>query len=284
MGKKIIPAVLLTLVNIISYPQEMPLIMPGDHKGLNITRSVHYDGNSLWGYMNGGADLYLEYGFDQLVVQEYEHAKQKYKAEIFRMNDAPAAFGIYSALRYRCPVDTVLTDFCCINPYQVLLARGRYLVSITNNTGAADGLDYTIHLAQGVLGTINEPAFTLGEIPAGLFTREELHGIKFARGPLGIQNACPDLEPVMEGYSNYELYRIPVVRETFQGYALMIRFGDRATKDRFLAIPALPDTDTAANHPESFFLKIDRPGNEILFIKAAGDHTTAEQWISVIQQ
>ncbi|MFA6570329.1 MAG: hypothetical protein WCT77_03755, partial [Bacteroidota bacterium] len=54
-----------------------------DSKTFDITRNDDYDGKSLWGYIDGGADLYLEYGFENLVVQEVKNKGEVYKIEIW---------------------------------------------------------------------------------------------------------------------------------------------------------------------------------------------------------
>src|SRR5665811_1546039 len=62
--------------------------------GFEGTRS--FSETSLYGYIDGGAELYLEYGFDTLVVTEVTALSKDIKVEVYRMTDAEAAFGIFS--------------------------------------------------------------------------------------------------------------------------------------------------------------------------------------------
>ena len=55
-----------------------------------------YQGQELFDYMDGGADIYLEFGFDRVLVQEYALGAHVIELEIYRMSDAAAAFGMYS--------------------------------------------------------------------------------------------------------------------------------------------------------------------------------------------
>jgi hypothetical protein len=58
-----------------------------------------YKQNQLFEYINGGADIYLEYGFVQVITQEYIHNDESLVVEVYEMQDPIAAFGIYSINR-----------------------------------------------------------------------------------------------------------------------------------------------------------------------------------------
>ncbi len=51
--------------------QQIPEITAEELPGFMLNRNECFDGGSLWGYMNGGADIYLEYGFEKLRVEEF---------------------------------------------------------------------------------------------------------------------------------------------------------------------------------------------------------------------
>ena len=58
----------------------------------------------LFEYINGGAEIYFEYGFHQAVTQEYVNDDKSIIVEIYEMNDSDAAFGLYSTQRdYKLP-------------------------------------------------------------------------------------------------------------------------------------------------------------------------------------
>ncbi len=56
---------------------------------------------NLWEYINGGAEGYLVYDFQQVVTADYEHPEAGLQAvvDIYRMRNALCGFGIYSAER-----------------------------------------------------------------------------------------------------------------------------------------------------------------------------------------
>lgn len=57
-----------------------------------------YEGDYLFDLINGGADVYFEYGFVQVVMQAYTEMKgsSSVRVEIYQMTDNDAAFGILS--------------------------------------------------------------------------------------------------------------------------------------------------------------------------------------------
>lgn len=56
-----------------------------------------YEGDDLFLYINGGADIYHEYGFKRVTSGEYEKkGAGRISVEIYRMDDPLSAFGIFS--------------------------------------------------------------------------------------------------------------------------------------------------------------------------------------------
>ncbi len=54
-----------------------------------------YRGEDLFHYINGGAEIYHEYGFEQVLVQDYANLNGKsISLEIFEMTTPESAFGI----------------------------------------------------------------------------------------------------------------------------------------------------------------------------------------------
>jgi hypothetical protein len=56
-----------------------------------------FDENSLFDLIDGGADMYLEYGFQQVISASYQNKENlSIAVEIYEMKNAAAAFGMYS--------------------------------------------------------------------------------------------------------------------------------------------------------------------------------------------
>ncbi len=70
---------------------------PDDVPGITtMGRAQLYGGNKLFDYMNGGAELFFEYGFVRACVQRYQTPPGEVTAEIYQMDLPANAYGIYS--------------------------------------------------------------------------------------------------------------------------------------------------------------------------------------------
>ncbi len=62
--------------------------------------SLRYGPEDLWEYINGAAENFLAYGFEQVVAQDYRREDgRELKVDIYRLGNPLMAFGIYSQLR-----------------------------------------------------------------------------------------------------------------------------------------------------------------------------------------
>lgn len=70
---------------------------PDDVPGITrMGRPQIYGGNKLFDYMNGGAELFYEYGFKQACVQRYQTPPGEVTVEIYQMDLPANAYGIYT--------------------------------------------------------------------------------------------------------------------------------------------------------------------------------------------
>jgi hypothetical protein len=172
---------------------------------LEVTRTGHFDGKALYGYIDGGAELYREYGFVDLTVQELEIEGHQLVAELYRMRDSLAAFGIFSAFRGNCAGDDTYRLYWCLTPGQVLTATGRYFLRVQRLTGGSPGHGITKMVALRFLdllppaGGVVLPWFTSGP-DIQVWQRKAA----LVCGVLGLQNAFPDWADALEsgGYQS----------------------------------------------------------------------------------
>ncbi len=106
---------------------DMPVLIPGEIPGLEIRRVESFAGKALYGHIDGGADLYYEYGFERLSVQELRLNHESYFAEVYRMNDSGGAFGIFSVSHGECAPADSLPPSSCVSPYVIQWAHSRIL-------------------------------------------------------------------------------------------------------------------------------------------------------------
>lgn len=206
--------------------EDMPSISETDVSGCIITRSEIFDGNSLWGYINGGADVYLEYGFDKLLVQEAVIRSYKITINIYRMKSPEAAFGIYSINKYKCISTDSSIIYSCITKYQFQFANSEYYVSVVNRSGTPEEQSYCSEISHLIFSKINPLQFNIPEV----FQKEEICNVKFFKGILGLQNGYPDWIEMFEKYSSFSMY----LYEYEKGVTAFISFKSASESEEFI--------------------------------------------------
>lgn len=205
--------------------------------GIQSAQNRTFTETSLYGYIDGGAELYLEYGFDTLLVTEMVIDGSDIKSEIYRMKDPEAAFGIFSVSRFRCNGGEKLTEHLCRSAYQIQFCKGPYYVSIINDTGSEADQKRSADLAGLMIENIAEPSFT----PAAFYTEtideETMRGAVLVRGPLGIYNGIPGLSARLGKATDYSALLIRHGQDTIAS----LRFASDLSAERFLNDMKLSD-------------------------------------------
>ncbi len=198
--------------------QEVPKITAEDMEGLEILNSREFTGNALWGYINGGADLYLEYGFDFLKVdnlrlENLKQGDQEFTVNIYQMKDAAAAFGIFSVSWFNCIGVFLEHNISCLTPYQLQFVKAQYYISIINETGNAKAWEIGLKLARIISAKIEGNDFEVPEV----FQKREFDGIhgqaKFMKGRLGLENGFPAWSGYFENIKKFQVYMFVVKKK-----------------------------------------------------------------------
>jgi hypothetical protein len=82
--------------------QDMLRLLPGNHEVKGWTRKTQpktYEHQQLWEYIDGGADVYLDYGFQRVITEELVYGKQSIIVDIYDMSTLDGAFGMYARER-----------------------------------------------------------------------------------------------------------------------------------------------------------------------------------------
>ena len=135
--------------------QEMPMLDSSDIPRAKFASLKTYSGHGLYDYMDGGAELYMEYGFDKLCIQEIELTGEKLTVQVYRMADLKSAFGIYSLYPYKCDSSTRLTRCECATRYQYLAERNKFYYSVINQEGSVLARQQSLYIARILAGKIH---------------------------------------------------------------------------------------------------------------------------------
>lgn len=176
--KFILPASLLSAV-----------VMPGDefHPGWKKSdRLITFTRADLYNYIDGGAELFLEFGFEKLYIQRYRSGENELSLEIYEMESPEAALGVYLA---KCGQETPVEGLAVRNSgeeSQFTILRERYFIHINNFEGQKGLLPVMVALARAALQSLppDRPITLLDHLPGeNLIKNSE----RLIRGPYALQ-------------------------------------------------------------------------------------------------
>lgn len=277
--------------------QNISLLLPesGEIDGWERERDLHsYLGDDLFLYINGGAEIYHEYGFSQVVVQDYKNANERsLSVEIYKMINPTAAYGIYSFKKSPEGVPLEITSEGRVEGYYLNFWKGHYLVTITG----FDEEKETVEGIKTIANTIskNIPAQEDVQKPhlTNLLPKKDLvpGSEKYFKGSLGLFNTY--------FFSQQDIFNINAgVRGAYSGgYDIfLIQYSDlQRSGEQFKSIKESLSQDPRFTHISSseafFFIQDDKEnflyfspiGKYILIILGAEDFPSAENISKGIQ-
>lgn len=138
MRKIFIYISVFTSIQLIAQEEILLNLLPSKHeiKGFELKTEVeYYQGDDLFYLINGGADLYLEYGFKDAISASYENETGPgFKAEIYQMLSSNAAYGIFSFNRNDKVIYHDIGDESIRQDDFVIFIKGRYYVVLTSQS------------------------------------------------------------------------------------------------------------------------------------------------------
>lgn len=164
---------------------------------MTVKRERVFTGTGLYGYMNGGAEQFLEYGVTKLTARDLEYDGEEYALEIYEMPTPEDAYGIYSLHVFRCQRADTLGCIDCLSPYQLQTVCGNRYVSLVFPFGserAKQQADAVLcHFLSG------EEAEKV-EFPVAFQSLSPKSGtLKFLRGKIGLSEVSSSLTHLLEG-------------------------------------------------------------------------------------
>lgn len=165
-----------------------PGLIPPDGAAPGWTRAGTqkvYDPGDLYNYIDGGAELFLEFGFEALTLQHFHKGGAELVVEVYRMTDPAAGVGIYLAKSGREQRDPGILARHTVDAYQLMLQRNRYLVIINNLAGGSDLRPVLAAFGQAVARLLPRDAAVplLKALPAQGQLPDTL---RLVRGPYGL--------------------------------------------------------------------------------------------------
>jgi hypothetical protein len=181
--------VILLMISLVSQLISGDLVLPEkiDEKWIAQKPVKIYRGDQLFSHIDGGAELFLEFGFKDLTVCKYGAENITLDLEVYKMENQIAALGIYLN---KTGHETPLKDLSArntANQYQIVFTSGRYFVLVNNFSGKKQCESPMIHLSQTIISQIEKTKAE--DVFKYLPTQKIIEGSKtIFRGPFGLQS------------------------------------------------------------------------------------------------
>jgi hypothetical protein len=115
--------------------QETSRLLPAAEEltGWKISRFPEvFTGDNLFDLINGGADIYFEYGFNDVVSAQYtDPSLNIIQVEIYHMTDASSAYGIFSITQQTVQWSEDYGNLSAVNQDYISFWKDRYYVNIS---------------------------------------------------------------------------------------------------------------------------------------------------------
>jgi hypothetical protein len=205
-----------------------------DLPGWEISTPERYSANQLYGYINGGAEIYLEYGFRKVTGQRCTREKHELQIDIYEMVNPEAAFGMFSTLRGRCGTALPGTQWNCVTPEQILFAKGAYLISIVPYDRAAETRSAAMKAAKVLVGRIKGAEFRTPPTFRAAPLSTSQRSLRYVHGPLALQSVLNEWTAWLDGIDRFDMYHTVVGDGGRRTEAATISFKSKRDVERFL--------------------------------------------------
>ena len=146
-----------------------------------------FTGSGLYGHIDGGAEIFFEFGFEELTVQRYARGLDGVELELYRMRDPAAALGIYLGRCGRETPDPGLRERHTAGLHELMLVRERYFLIAANLDGKPEVAPQLVAFARAVAAALPapQPVAALELLPR---ERRVAGSERLIRGPLALQS------------------------------------------------------------------------------------------------
>jgi hypothetical protein len=229
---------------------------PSELKGWKLDEAPQSaEGEQLFVLINGGAEIYLEYGFKSAVLASYRNQKEKtISVEIYEMTDPAGAFGVYGFKTGDEGKEVSIGNQGQVEEYFLNFWKGSFLVTVSGPDSSDETIEALTSIAKTIDGTIKvsseKPSLLTALPPENL----EARSVKYIRGPLGLMKngefGSQDLFGVKEGIiGRYG---------ELKAYVLKYSDGARCTEWFLKAAKHFEKSPEYENHGQEFSVFLER--------------------------
>ena len=197
---------LLSIIAIVLFATTIQAIRSDEE--IVVKRERQYIGEALYGFMNGGSELYLEYGFKHLRAIDVTYKGEDYTIEIYKMESPEDAFGIYSIHTYGILYADTVFNYDCHTSMQLQTISGdTYYTVVFDKPFQEINYDAVNLVKHYMLEANNSAIFTIPEQLSEIVTQKS-GKLKFMRGSLGLMAGSPELSDYLKNVTNYKIWSL----------------------------------------------------------------------------
>lgn len=145
--------------------------------------------DKLFDFIDGGAEIYYEYGFARAATREYLNGEDSVTVDVFEMSNPEAAFGIFSNERDPEGANPGIGDDCAASPGRLVFRQAAYYVRglYYGESEDAPVLGLFGRKVSSLIGNRAAPPRILSILPEGADARKAM----LVSGPLALRNFYP---------------------------------------------------------------------------------------------
>lgn len=224
---------IIILVSLSGFAQSIDTTTLEKIPDLAVTRSEKLTGHALMDYMDRYAELFSEYGCQELYIREYiSPGNEKLVLELYIMKDAPSAFGIYKLSNSGCINLNTLTDFSCQSRHTTTAVYGPLFFAITHKSGTEEVVDLAARIVRSVIASNPQERMVVPSVFQMEKVNKYIPNLKFFEGPAGLTQELPNWVQMLQDV-NFRMFaqKIPapdtlavIARITFPTHADLTMF------------------------------------------------------------
>jgi hypothetical protein len=146
-----------------------------------------YNNMDLFVMIDGGAETYLEYGFNRALDASYLLGDTKrIRIQLYEMTDDGAAFGIFSSSRNEGDSTFPIGDFASGNEYYIMIQKSRFYFIVSGDDNLPEIKQAMNSVAKRIAENISEKAILPELVKLPLSAGYKIEQIKYIRGKIAL--------------------------------------------------------------------------------------------------
>jgi hypothetical protein len=170
------------------HKQSLLTLLPTEHIAdgwSRIDTARVYEGEDLFSFIDGGASLFLEYGFTRVLASEFQNGRnESITLEVYEMKDPSAAYGIYSIRSSERAMPIAIGQEGSMRTDYIMFWKGNYYVSVAGSDSTTECRAGLLTIARTVDGRL-DGAGTRPQL-VELLPKKGLLKSRYIRGTLGL--------------------------------------------------------------------------------------------------